>query len=90
MTNKKKGANQLSFTANCLLGKTTVTGIRELEQRGFWKTQVLTGNGAFSLLICLVDANRFVLLNLFTLLQRQFARKLGKTTAQECKKSTFA
>ena len=31
MTNKKKGANQLSFTANCLLGKTTVTGIRELE-----------------------------------------------------------
>lgn len=28
--------------------------------------------GAFSLLICLVDANRFVLLNFFTLLQRQF------------------
>ena len=48
MTNKKKGANQLSFTANCLLGKTTATGIRELEQRGFWKTQVLTGNEAFS------------------------------------------
>lgn len=37
MTNKKKGANQLSFTANCLLGKTTVTGIRELEQRGFFE-----------------------------------------------------
>ena len=90
MTNKKKGANQLSFTANCLLGKTTVTGIRELEQRGFWKTQVLTGNGAFSPLICLVDANKFVLLNFFTLLQRQFARKLGKTTAQECKESTSA
>ena len=90
MTNKKKGANQLLFTANCLLGKTTVTGIRELEQRGFWKTQVLTGNGAFSLLIRLVDANKFVLLNFFTLLQRQFARKLGKTTAQECKESTSA
>ena len=80
MTNKKKGANQLLFTANCLLGKTTATGVRELEQRGFWKTPVLTGNGAFSLLICLVDANKFVLLNFFTLLQRQFARKLGKTT----------
>ena len=90
MTNKKKGANQLLFTANCLLGKTTATGVRELEQRGFWKTPVLTGNGAFSLLICLVDANKFVLLNFFTLLQRQFARKLGKTTAQECKKSTSA
>ena len=90
MTNKKKGANQLLFTANCLLGKTTATGIRELKQRGFWKTQVLTGNGAFSLLICLVDANKFVLLNFFTLLQRQFARKLGKTTSQECKKSTSA
>jgi len=36
MTNKKKGANQLSFTANCLLGKTTAAGIKELEQRGFW------------------------------------------------------
>ena len=35
MAKKKKGANQLSFTANCLLGKTTATGIRELKQKGF-------------------------------------------------------
>ena len=90
MTNKKKGANQLSFTVNSLLGKTTATGIRELKQRGFWKTQVLTGNEAFSLLICFVDAIKFVPLNFFTLLQRQFARKLGKTTPEQCKKSTSA
>lgn len=32
MTNKKKGANQLLFTANCLLGKTTATG----RYKGTW------------------------------------------------------
>ena len=47
----------------------------------------ITRSEAFTLLICL-DVTTFVLLSVFTLMEKICLKNLGKTTAQECKKAT--
>ena len=60
--------------------------IRELIRKQVFKQCMSTRRDAFSLLICF-DAIKFVLLSVCTH-RDDLLKNLGKTTAQECQKST--
>ena len=55
--------------------------------RGIFKRRTSTGSSSFSLVKCL-DATKFVLLSVFTLIETICQKTVFKIAAQDCKQST--